>query len=147
MRVSSSRDTVSLRIPGDARYLALVRRVVSALAEEAGFPDDEVAKIEISVDEACTNVLDHAYDNAAPKPPIEVDIRLVPGQFVVDILDQGKSFDLRAYVPPTLPDHWMNGRTRGVGLFLIRKCMDEMTYEKSGGTNCLRLVKRLRPAS
>jgi serine/threonine-protein kinase RsbW len=147
MQMSSTQDAVRLKIPGDARYLALVRQVISVLAAGAGFPDEEVAKIEISVDEACTNVLDHAYRHSSPKPPIEVEIRFAPGQLVVDVIDQGKTFDFGAYVPPKLPDHWMNGQTRGVGLYLIRKCMDEMSYEQAGPVNRLRLVKRLRQVS
>lgn len=148
MTSSVRQEGVTLRIPGETRYLALVRMVVTELARTAGVPDFEVDKIEIAVDEACTNVMDHAYRNASPKPPINVDIQLGPGQFVVDVIDQGTPFDYNAYVPPKFPDHWLNGRTRGVGLYIIRKCMDEARYDQlPGKTNRLRLIKRFQPAA
>jgi serine/threonine-protein kinase RsbW len=136
--------SVRLRVPGEHRYLALVRSVVVALAEESGFQDQDVDKIEMSVDEACTNVMDHAYDHLARKPPVEVEIRVTADRFVVDVKDEGKTFDFNAYVPPKFPEHWISGHLRGVGLYLIRTFMDDAQYEKlPGNINCLRLAKNL----
>lgn len=138
-------NAVRLRVPGEHRYLALLRSVVVALAEEAGFQDQDVDKIGMSVDEACTNVMDHAYRNVDPRPPVELEIRVTGDRFVVDVRDQGISFDFNSYVPPKFPEHWISGHLRGVGLYLIRTFMDEAQYERlPGNVNCLRLVKNLR---
>ena len=122
-------DSVRFRIPGESRFLFLVRTVVTALARAAQLAEDEVDKIEIAVDEACTNVLDHAYRKTHPKPPIDLEIRVSDSQFIVDVIDRGSPFDFKAYVPPRFPDHWMEGQTRGVGLYLIKQCMDEISYD------------------
>lgn len=146
--ITARQEGVALRIPGETRYLALVRMVVTELARTAGFPDFEVDKIEIAVDEACANVMDHAYRNASPKPPIDLDIQFATGRFVVDVIDHGTPFDYSSYVPPKFPDHWINGQTRGVGLYIIRKCMDEALYDQlPDKANRLRLIKRLEPAA
>jgi serine/threonine-protein kinase RsbW len=148
MSSAGQEQTIHLRIPGEHRYLALVRSVIVALSEDAGFSDQDVDKIEMAVDEACTNVMDHAYRNANPKPPVDVEIQVTHDSFVVDIKDRGRSFDLKSYVPPKFPDHWMSGRTRGVGLFLIQMFMDEARYERlPGNVNCLRLVKKRRESA
>lgn len=140
------KEPVRIRIPGDPRYLALVRLVVTTLARSAGFAEEDIDKIEISVDEACTNVLDHAYRDAEPKPPIDVEIRSSAGDFIVDVIDCGRPFDFSSYVPPKLPDHWLSGQARGVGLYLIKKCMDDAQYESlPEQRNRLRLVKKLQP--
>ncbi len=140
---ASSQEPICLRIPGEAQYLFLVRTVVTALAYDAGLPELEVDKIEVAVDEACTNVLDHAYRNMHPKPPIDLEIRLETGCFVVDVIDYGAPFDFSRYSPPRFPDHWLDGQTRGVGLYLIHQCMEEVAYEKLGPSkNRLRLTKR-----
>lgn len=141
-------EKIRFRIPGDARYLFLVRTVVTALARAAGFPEPEVDKIEIAVDEACTNVLDHAYRDVFPKPVIDLEIHTDEKAFVIDIIDRGLSFDFDAYVPPKFPDHWIKGQTRGVGLYLIQQCMDETSYEQvEESVNRFRLIKWTHEAS
>jgi serine/threonine-protein kinase RsbW len=145
--VADTRSNVQIRVPGEVRFLALIRSVITMLARTAGFPDMDVDKIELAVDEACSNVMEHAYRQACPKPAVELEVRWEPGRFVVDIVDQGTPFDFSNYVPPKFPDHWLGGRTRGAGLFLIRSCMDETQYESEPGrANRLRLVKLLQPA-
>ncbi|HPG00150.1 MAG TPA: ATP-binding protein [Kiritimatiellia bacterium] len=138
-------DVIRVRIPGDARYLALIRSVIVNAAIASGFADDDVDKIEMAVDEACTNVLDHAYRFATPKPPIDIEVRVSPERLVVDIIDRGVSFDFNAYIPPKFPDHWLRGKTRGLGVFLIKHFMDEAKYERLSATsNRLRLIKNLQ---
>lgn len=144
MTTMKESDSVRFRIPGESRFLFLVRTVVTSLARAAHLPGDEVDKVEIAVDEACTNVLDHAYRNVSPKPAIDLEIHISEGQFIVDVIDYGKPFDFKAYVPPRFPDHWMEGQTRGVGLYLIRQCMDETIYDQlPGNANRFRLIKNI----
>lgn len=144
MKDAEQTRRVRFQIPGDSRYLFLVRTVVTALARDAGLPEEEVDRIEIAVDEACTNVLDHAYRQHAPKPPIELQIDTTEAEFVVDVIDRGTAFDFAAYVPPQFPDHWMDGQTRGVGLYLIKQCMDEILYDRlPEDRNRFRLIKRI----
>ncbi|HOW98683.1 MAG TPA: ATP-binding protein [Kiritimatiellia bacterium] len=144
--MASSAENVQIRVPGEARFLALIRSVTTMLARNAGFPDVDVDKIELAVDEACSNVVEHAYRKASPKPAIELEIRWEPGRFIVDIVDRGIPFDFAKHVTPKFPDHWISGECRGAGLFLIRSCMDETEYESQPGqANRLRLVKRLQP--
>lgn len=138
---------VQVRVPGEFRFLALIRSVVTMLARTAGFPEVDVDKIELAVDEACSNVIEHAYRNADPKPAIELEVQWEPSRFTVDIVDQGTPFDYTRYTPPKFPDHWLSGAVRGAGLYLIRSCMDETEYQTGPGPrNRLRLVKRLQPA-
>jgi len=147
MATNGNQEHVHIEVPGEPRFLALIRSVMTMLAHAAGFPDSDVDKIELAVDEACANVMEHAYRNACPKPSVELDIRWSPGRFVVDILDVGIPFDFSTYVPPKFPDHWLEGSTRGAGLYLIKACMDETEYEpRRGRINRLRLVKHLQPA-
>ena len=133
-----------LQIPGETRALALVRMVVTSLAEDAGLPQEEIDKVEVAVDEACSNVLEHAYEALSPRPPVLLLIRSKGNQFVVDILDEGKSFDFDAHIMPEFPEHWYEGHTRGVGMFLIKKCMDTVLYGRTDDDrNRLRLIKMI----
>jgi serine/threonine-protein kinase RsbW len=145
-RTATSKVVVEVTVPGETHSLALVRKIVTHLATEVGFPEEEVDKIEIAVDEACTNVMEHAYRTVTPKPPVQLHVRADEGEFVVDIIDRGQPFDLSTYTPPRFPDHWHAGHTRGVGLYLIKQCMDETIYERlPDQINRLRLIKRFVP--
>ena len=118
------------------------------LAEMAGFTEEDTGKIEIAVDEACTNVIEHAYANMNPKPPIRLEVETLDNRLIVDIVDRGRAFDYDTYVPPKFPDHWNEGHNRGVGLYLIRKCMDDSSYTRlPDQSNRLRLIKNLESTS
>ena len=147
MKRSSSESEFQVVVPGDPRSLALVRSFVGHLALTAGFDDVEASKIEVAVDEACANIIEHAYSEMERKPPVTVQVLLSDDSFVVQIFDEGKSFDKANYRPPTFPAHWDEGNTRGVGVYLIYQCMDAVDFGKtSEERNQLRMVKK-RPRS
>ena len=138
---------VQVTVPGETYSLALVRKIVTHIATTAGFQEPEVDKIEIAVDEACTNAMEHAYRKLSPKPHVEIHITSDPERMVIDVIDQGATFDFASYKPPCFPDHWDHGHTRGLGLYLIGQCMDSISYEQISGTeNRLRLVKHVHAA-
>jgi len=142
MAEGTETPVVHISVPGHTKSLALLRKIVTHVATIVGFPDHEVDKIEIAVDEACTNAMEHAYRTLTPPPPVILNIHTSEDALTVDIIDQGKAFDFESYIPPRFPDHWDAGHTRGVGLYLILHCMDDMSYEQlEDNSNRLRLVK------
>ena len=144
MSANETARNYQMTVPGEALSLALIRLVVTHLAEVIGFTEEDVGKIEIAVDEACTNVIEHAYKDLQPKPVVRVEIQSQADQIIVDIIDHGVPFDFGSYETPRFPEHWADGHMRGVGLFLIRKCTDEAVYERlPEPANRLRLVKKL----
>ena len=137
-------NRVYLEIPGRSESLALVRLMVRHLAHTTGFDDDQADKVAISVDEACSNVIEHAYEEMNPKPQIHLTFHLYQNRFVIEIVDSGKTFDFSSYRPPSFPQHWQEGHTRGVGLYLITQCMDEVAYNRlDDARNVLRMTKHI----
>jgi len=133
-------------VPGHPSSLSVIRWVVTRLARAADLTPDQVDQIEIAVDEACTNVIEHAYESLLPKPPIHLEIQTKDEQFVVDVIDCGQAFDYDSFVSPKIPEHWLEGHERGVGIFLIRQCMDEVLYDVlPDERNRMRLVKKRHP--
>ena len=134
-----------IEVPGEAHSLALIRMVVTSLAEMAGMDENRIGEIELAVDEACSNVVDHAYRGLNPHPNFNIAVYAEENNFVIDVIDRGKPFNFSAHVFPKFPDHWDEGNVRGVGLFLIRKTVDEVSYEQlPDKRNRLRLVKHVR---
>jgi serine/threonine-protein kinase RsbW len=133
-----------LLLPGDPASLSIVRWIVTELAREAGLASTDIDRIEMAVDEACTNVLDHAYKFQQPKPPLHIEIARSEEHFVVDVLDEGETLNLDNYVEPKFPDHWNEGHVRGVGLYLIHKLMDKVEYvQLPNQHNRMRLIKHV----
>ena len=102
MKTSSSESEFQVVVPGDPRSLALVRSFVGHLALTAGFDDVEASKIEVAVDEACANIIEHAYSEMERKPPVTVQVVLSDDSFVVQIFDEGKSFDKAFMEAPSI---------------------------------------------
>jgi serine/threonine-protein kinase RsbW len=151
VRRKESTGKLQIQTPGHGSYLAYIRALISDLARKVGFAEEEVAKIEMAVDEACSNVLEHAY---APDkkwqwehrdPEIHLDIRTEHGRLVIEINDHGQRFDLSNYQPANLKERIEEMQYGGYGILIMRNFMDEVQYSSSNETgNTLRLVKYLK---
>lgn len=133
--------------PGEDRYhfavvclvatplLRTLRRFVTGVAEEMGFGADDLMRIEISVDEACTNVVRHAYDLAShPAPRIELELRMDPEALAIRIRDHGcgalqfrGAASVEDYQRPDRPAY------EGLGLLIMHQFMDEVTFDSRPG--------------
>jgi serine/threonine-protein kinase RsbW len=145
MKTINPMKPYELIVPGDTRSLALVRMVTTAVASEAGLDQEIIDKIEVAVDEACTNVIEHGYGTMNPHPPVEIRIKADDREFVIDIVDSGPAFDFENRVRNKFPDYWMHAdTTRGAGLYLMMALMDSVDYEiMPDSRNRMRLVKKI----
>jgi serine/threonine-protein kinase RsbW len=106
--------------------------------------DMDVARLELAVDEACANVMEHAYEADATK---EVSIRAVvdDSSVQIEVIDSGKGFDPASVEQLNLAELVSAKRTGGLGMRLMKSFMDEVHYEmRPGVKNELKMVKRLR---
>ena len=101
----------SKRILSRTDNLLEVREFVGDAARACGFSEEEAANIVLAVDEACTNIIKHAYQYATDKE-IEVAIQYNNNSFEIRIFDSGKSFDPSTIRQPNLTDH-IGHRKRG----------------------------------
>ena len=135
--------TISKTILSQTDNLLEVREFVSDAARQFGFNDEDVANIVLAVDEACTNIIKHAYQYA-PDKEISIDIVRTNGAFEVRIKDKGKNFDPDALRVPDLKQNLSQHRRGGLGVYLMKKLMDKVEYNfVSGMNNEVSLVKYL----
>ncbi|MEX0601905.1 MAG: ATP-binding protein, partial [Bacteroidota bacterium] len=97
----------------------------------------------LAVDEACTNIIKHAYQNA-PDKPIHISIDSDNNRFEVVITDEGKSFDPATMKPLNLKHHLTQYRRGGLGVYLMKTLMDEVEYSSRGRKNAVRMAKYLQ---
>ncbi len=123
--------------------LALIREFTRSSAAECGFTEETIGKIILAVDEACTNIIKHAY-KYSPEGNIFLTIKFEEGKFFISITDEGVHFDPSSIPEPDLVKYYKQKRAGGLGMFLIKKLMDEVNYSTlSGNKNQVVLVKYL----
>lgn len=134
---------ISKTILSSTDHLLEVREFVTDAARQFGFNDEDVANIVLAVDEACTNIIKHAYQYA-PDKEILVSIVRNNGSFEIKIRDNGKNFDPEGLRPPDLKQNLSHHRRGGLGVYLMKKLMDKVEYHfTEGKSNEVSLVKYL----
>jgi serine/threonine-protein kinase RsbW len=114
---------------------------VDEFAKQAGF--DEMARysIKTAVDEACSNIIDHAYRGEG-RGDIECTCKTIDDAIKVILRDHGRSFNPAMVPEPDLCSPIESRKERGLGLYFMRKLMDEIHFEFSDETgNVLTMVK------
>ncbi len=131
---------IRLSLPSHPRFLSVIRMAISQVAGGMRFKEEEVKNIALAVDEACTNVIKHAYDDKHNKRII-LTATVERDRLVVTIRDFGKKTNPKSFESRPLKEV----RPGGLGLYFIKKIMDEVKYDISSklGTT-LRLVKKCR---
>jgi len=133
----------TLHIESRTERLIAVREFISDEARAFGFTDEDVSKIALAVDEACTNVIKHAY-RFDPNRDITITVKRKNGTFEVTIRDTGSGFDPSRLHAPDMKDYFSHYRKGGLGVFLMKSLMDKVEYEiNPGKRNEVRLTKYL----
>ena len=135
-----------LVVPGQFDRLTEIAAFVTQAARRCGLNDDEVFHVEMAVDEACSNIIEHAY--AAQIGDIEVACCCPgAGQFEVVLRDSGLPFEPEEVPAPAVnaPPDLDNLTEGGLGLYFMRKLMDEVRFESVAGQgNTLTMLKRTK---
>jgi len=130
----------TLKIPGRTNNLERIRTFVSGVARKAGFSEADVNKIELAVDEACSNVIEHAYANDAGKD-IDIAVRTDCRKLTVIVTDHGRSFHFNGVPMPDMKQYLAELRIGGLGIYLMKMLMDEVEYRSESGRNEVRMAK------
>jgi serine/threonine-protein kinase RsbW len=132
---------VTENFPSRFESLARIRNFVSRAAKDAGFNEKEIYAVELAVDEACANIIEHAYEGEG-NGEIECTCNNLNSGLEIIIQDDGKPFDPNSIPLPDFSVDLDELKPRGAGLFIIRNLMDDVsfTFSKKKG-NELRMVK------
>jgi serine/threonine-protein kinase RsbW len=131
----------TLTIESRTERLIAVREFISGAAREFGFGDEDISKIALAVDEACTNIIKHAY-KYDPNQMIAVSVSARNGAFEVAIRDSGRDFHPEKISTPDMKEYLEHYRRGGLGVYLMRSLMDKVEYDiRPGVANIVRLTK------
>lgn len=140
--MAGTKNIQSLTVEASTEHLAEVRNFVAAHAKQIGLDQKDVSEIRLAVDEAYTNIIKHAYNNNTSMK-VNIEIGSDGDQLWISLMDEGESFDPSTYHEPDLMQRIKEKKRGGMGVYLIRKLMDHVQYNRKGKTNEIRMVKNL----
>ena len=132
---------ITRNFPGNFRSLAPISDFIVAQAEEAGFSPNDVYAIQTAVDEACANIIDHAYggENIGD---IQISVKTLKNGLQIVLQDKGVAFDPDEVPEPDTSSPLEIRKERGLGVFFMRKLMDDVKFQFSSQRgNTLTLIK------
>jgi anti-sigma regulatory factor (Ser/Thr protein kinase) len=135
-------QTLQRRVfPGKLSSLAKIARFVAAAADAAGLDERATYAVQMAVDEACSNIIEHTYSDPA-EGSIECEYEITDESLVITLRDQGRPFDPTAVADPELDAQLEQRPLGGLGVYLMRQLMDSVDHHYEPGTgNVLTLVK------
>lgn len=130
-----------MRLAADERTVARLKTLVERFCKAHGLPPTVSTLVMLSLDEIVSNIILHGYG----RRPGQLSIGLHYEERALSVLieDAGKPFDPTNVVAPPTGGTLASRREGGLGLLLVKKLMDEITYKRTGQINRLKLVKRL----
>jgi len=116
----------------------------AGFAETHALPDAVRRSVNVALDELLANELSHGMaDRDAGSAKVEVQVQLDEERLTVTITDDGPGFDPFGQAEPDTTLSVEEREIGGLGIHLVRKLMDEVSYERRDGKNVVVLVKQL----
>lgn len=123
--------------------LSKISDFIGKAARACGLDDKQVYDVQMAVDEACSNVIEHAYAGKT-NGKIEIKCQVEDDEFVVTIRDYGKPFDPRQVAQPNISAPLSERTVGGLGLFFMNRLMDRVEFDFSKKGNYLTMAKRIK---
>ncbi len=115
---------------------------VTQYAKDAGLDEKEVYAVQLAVDEASTNIIEHGYGGECPSR-IDITCEILEDGLKLVIYDDAEPFNPGPIQEPDVNVSLEELKPRGLGMFLMHKMMDEVKYEASASHgNTLTMIKR-----
>jgi len=129
-----------LKIPAEVDYLGDLRDFVTKVCRKYGVTESIINAFKLAIDEAGTNIIRHAYRDWEGFITLRLIVR--EQTVTISLIDQGHAFDPRNVKDPDLQRYVDIGKKGGLGVFIIRRVIDEIDYRKTEEGNELRLTKK-----
>jgi serine/threonine-protein kinase RsbW len=132
----------NMTFPARFEFLDEIREFVAQVAREGGFNDKEIYSLQLAADEAATNIIEHAYEDVEDAD-FDVTCDMDDDTLVITMRDSGKPFNPSNVRLPNLKADLSERKIGGLGIYLMRKLMDDVHYISNPRTgNLLTMTKR-----
>ena len=131
----------------------IVEAVKTNLPEVLAFVDEQLeavncplrtqTSIDIAVEELFINIVSYAYGSEAGTATVQVTVHKEPLSVEITFIDAGKQYDPLAKADPDTTLSVKKRKKGGLGIFMVKKSMDDINYEYKDGKNILTIKKNL----
>ena len=132
-----------LTINATVENIETVTAFVDEQLEELGCPMKAQMQIDIAIDELFSNIAHYAYNPEVGPATVRVEVTRDPLAVVVTFIDQGKQYDPLAKEDPDVTLSAEERDIGGLGIYIVKKSMDDISYEYRDGQNILRIKKNI----
>ena len=124
--------------------IPIVTDFINTELEALECPMKAQMQIDIAVDELFGNIAQYAYDPLTGPATVRVEVDDDPMAVIITFIDHGKPYDPLAGKEPDITLNAEDREVGGLGVFLVKKTMDEITYEYKNGQNILKIRKNMQ---
>ena len=139
--------SMKLTIPCASEFVGVVRLAISGIASRMNYSIEEIEDIKVSVSEACTNAIQHAYgeNTSNSKNNIDIVATIHPEKLEIIVKDTGIGFDTNI-----LGTHEQKSRSEerlglGLGLSFVKSLMDDATFNSEIGKGTTIIMSKKAP--
>jgi anti-sigma regulatory factor (Ser/Thr protein kinase) len=133
-----------VRFEAKFEYLDEIREYVGDIARKGGFSNKDVYNIQLATDEAASNIIEHAYEGVS-NGVLDLSCGMEKDVIKIILIDYGAPYDPSIVPMPDIKADLSERKIGGLGIFLMRKLMDEVHYEpRNDKSNVLTMTKRKR---
>ena len=133
----------TIRIKAKVEYIEDGLQPVIDALEEAGVAHKIIYKVRLALDEILTNVVSYAYKEGEGEVEIRCQIEDTPQTVILTIVDEGGEFNPLTVDEPELHAAVSDRPIGGLGLFLVKTVMDEVSYRRENNQNILVIKKNI----
>lgn len=131
----------SLTVRAQLDSLALISEFVNTATHHAKMAEREAWQVQLAVDEAATNIIQHAYADA-PTGNIDITWVIEAGELIFTLSDRGNPFDPTRVPTPDIHSPFEDRQAGGLGIYLMSKLMDDVAFTFTERGNTLIMRKR-----
>ena len=132
-----------LIIPAETERIDEVLEFLNGELEERGCPMKALMQISIASEEIFVNIANYAYAPGAGEAEINIEIEEEPLCAIIRFIDEGKAFNPLDKPDPDITLDVEEREVGGLGIYMVKKSMDEVLYARENGRNILEIRKRL----
>ena len=133
-----------LTVEAKIENIEAVTDFVNEQLEALDCPMKAQMQIDIAIDELFGNIAHYAYNPEIGKATVRVEVTEDPLAVVITFIDNGVPYDPRAKADPDTTLSTEEREIGGLGIYMVKKSMDEITYEYKDGQNILAIKKNLQ---
>ena len=132
-----------LTIEAVLENIPTVTGFVDTLLESLDCPVKARMQIDVAIDELFGNIAHYAYDPETGPATVRVEVQEDPMAVIITFIDHGKPYDPLTGRDPDVTLSAEEREPGGLGVFLVKKTMDDVSYEYRDGQNILRIRKNI----